>query len=139
MTAFFTDEDLGAPVESGAGLGTSIEPSLMAQALACLFAAGATLVLLTVALPHSPRADVLGLLLIAGNAYLVASVLLFCARALPTRSLPLALAWGSTLITGVAYFSAESPSPLVFFYLWVFLYSAYFFSHRQTAVQIIYV
>jgi diguanylate cyclase (GGDEF)-like protein/putative nucleotidyltransferase with HDIG domain len=139
MTAFLTDDDLGAPVESGAGLGTSIEPSLMAQALACLFAAGATLVLLTVALPHSPRADVLGLLLIAINAYLVAGVLLWRARTLSIGSLPPALAWGSTLITGVAYLSAESPSPLVFFYLWVFLYSAYFFTTTEMAVQILYV
>ena len=46
---------------------------------------------------------------------------------------------GSTLITGVAYFSAESPSPLVFFYLWVFLYSAYFFTTSEMAVQIVYV
>jgi diguanylate cyclase (GGDEF)-like protein/putative nucleotidyltransferase with HDIG domain len=141
MTAFLTDDDLGTPIEPGAslGVGASFDPSLMAQALACLFAAGATLVLLTVALPHSTQADVLGLLLIAGNAYLVAGVLLWSARALPARSLPLALAWGSTLITGVAYFSAESPSPLVFFYLWVFLYSAYFFTTIEMAVQILYV
>jgi diguanylate cyclase (GGDEF)-like protein/putative nucleotidyltransferase with HDIG domain len=43
------------------------------------------------------------------------------------------------LITGVAYFSGEAPSPLVFFYLWVFLYASYFFTRRQTAVQIVYV
>ena len=44
-----------------------------------------------------------------------------------------------TLITGVAYFSAQNPSPLIFLYLWVFLYSAYFFSSRQMLVQIAYV
>jgi diguanylate cyclase (GGDEF)-like protein/putative nucleotidyltransferase with HDIG domain len=139
MAAFPTDDDLGAPVDPGAGVGASFDPSLMAQALACLFAAGATLVLLTVALPHSPRADVLGLLLIAGNAYLVAVLLLWRASTIPIGSLPLALTWGSTLITGVAYFSAESPSPLVFFYLWVFLYSAYFLTTTEMAVQILYV
>ena len=38
------------------------------------------------------------------------------------------------------YFSGEVLSPLVpSFYLWVFLYASYFFSHRQTAVQILYV
>jgi hypothetical protein len=50
-----------------------------------------------------------------------------------------ALAWGSTLITGVAYFSAQSPSPLVFFYLWIFLYSAYFFTTAEMTAQILYV
>jgi diguanylate cyclase (GGDEF)-like protein len=144
MTAFLTEDDLSASVESGAGLpgvgfGTSFDPSLMAQALACLFAAGATLVLLTVVLPHSAQADVPGLLLVAANAYLVAAILLWRARTLPVRTLPIALAWGSTLITAVAYFSAETPSPLVFFYLWVFLYSSYFFTTKEMVAQIVYV
>jgi diguanylate cyclase (GGDEF)-like protein/putative nucleotidyltransferase with HDIG domain len=77
--------------------------------------------------------------LIAANAYLLAGVLLWRARTLAVASLPPALAWGSTLITGVAYFSAESPSPLVFFFLWVFLYSAYFFTTTEMIVQIVYV
>jgi len=111
----------------------------MAKVLAGLYAAGATLALLTVALPHSRRASELGLLLIVGNAYMVAGVLYWRANRLPVSILPVALAWGSTLITGVAYFSAESPSPLVFFYLWVFLYSAYFFTTTEMAIQIAYV
>ncbi len=61
------------------------------------------------------------------------------ASELPAWTLHPALAWGSTLITGVAYFSGESPSPLVFFYLWVFLYASYFFTRRQAAGQIAYV
>ncbi len=107
--------------------------------MAGLFAAGATLALLTVLLPHSQRANELGLLVIVANAYLVAAALFWWSSSLPAWLLPVALAWGSTLITGVAYFSAESPSPLVFFYLWVFLYSAYFFTKQQAAAQIVYV
>lgn len=111
----------------------------MGRVLAALFLAGATLALLTVVLPHSARANVVGLLIIVGNAYVVAGVLLWRAGSLPTWVLRGALGWGSTLITGVAYFSGETPSPLVFFYLWVFLYSSYFFSRRQAAFQIVYV
>jgi len=111
----------------------------MAKTLAGLFAAGATLALLTVALPHSRRASELALVLIVGNAYLIAGLMFWRASRLPTRALPLALAWGSTLITGVAYFSAENPSPLVFFYLWVFLYSSYFFTSAAMVAQILYV
>ncbi len=111
----------------------------MGRVLAALFFAGATLALLTVVLPHSPRANVVGLLIIVGNAYVVAGVLLWRAGSLSTWVLRGALAWGSTLITGVAYFSGETPSPLVFFYLWVFLYSSYFFSRRQATFQIVYV
>ncbi len=93
----------------------------------------------TVLLPYSRRADTVGLLAIVADAYVVAGLLSWRAGKLNDRLLPVALAWGSTLITGVAYFSAESPSPLVFFYLWVFLFSAYFFTKAQAAVQIVYV
>jgi diguanylate cyclase (GGDEF)-like protein/putative nucleotidyltransferase with HDIG domain len=128
----------GEPTAPSGSDSTHFDTNLTATVLAGLFAAGATLALLTVALPHPARASELGLLSIVGNAYLVAALLLWRARRLPTRVLPFGLAWGSTLVTGVAYFSAESPSPLVFFYLWVFLYSSYFFTTRQMAVQIAY-
>jgi diguanylate cyclase (GGDEF)-like protein/putative nucleotidyltransferase with HDIG domain len=111
----------------------------MGQVLAGLFCAGATLALLTVLLPHSARANVSGLLIIVGSAYVVAAVLLWRAGTLSMWVLESSLAVGSTLITGVAYFSGDTPSPLVFFYLWVFLYSAYFFTRKAAICQITYV
>ncbi len=128
---------LRAPARIGAVRNDDTE--LMAKALAGLFAAGATLALLTVLLPHAPRTNELGLLLIVADAYLVAALLYRLAARLPPRLLRYALAWGSLLITAVAYFSAERPSPLVFFYLWVFLYASYFFSRRETAAQVVFV
>jgi diguanylate cyclase (GGDEF)-like protein/putative nucleotidyltransferase with HDIG domain len=119
--------------------GVSFQTSLVAKVLAGLFAAGATLAALTVVLPHPSDQNELGLLAIVANAYVIASVLQWCAHKLPAWTLPLTLAWGSTLITGVAYFSGESPSPLVFFYLWIFLYAAYFLSRREAVLQIAYV
>lgn len=62
-----------------------------------------------------------------------------CATRVPGWLLRVALAWGSTLITGVAFLSGESPSPLVFFYLWIFLYSSYFLTKKESAAQIVYV
>ena len=118
---------------------SAADGAVMARALAGLFAAGATLALLTVLLPHSPRLEAVGLLAICANAYMVAGLLLWQAGRASTRALEIALAWGATLITGVAYFSGESPSPLVFFYLWIFLYSSYFFTRIGTVVQIAYV
>jgi diguanylate cyclase (GGDEF)-like protein/putative nucleotidyltransferase with HDIG domain len=123
----------------GSFVGASLEASLVAKVLATLFAAGATLAGLTVILPHPAQANEVGLLAIVANAYLVALALYTQAGRLPAWSMQVTLAWGSTLITGVAYFSGETPSPLVFFYLWVFLYASYFFTHRQTALQIVYV
>jgi diguanylate cyclase (GGDEF)-like protein/putative nucleotidyltransferase with HDIG domain len=139
MTMRFVAEESGAPSTPGAGIESSFESSLMAKALAGLFAAGATLALITVALPHSARASDAGLLSIVAIAYTVAGVLFWRASTTPSVILRVSLAWGSTLITGVAYFSAQSPSPLVFFYLWVFLYSAYFFTTGQMLFQIAYV
>ncbi len=139
MSVLFAEAHSGAGRSTQTGLGTRLGTSLMARVLAGLFAAGATLALLTVALPHPARADTTGLLAIVGIAYVVAALLLWRAANVPSSVLPLALGWGSTLVTGVAYFSADSPSPLIFFYLWVFLYSAYFFAPRQIAAQIAYV
>ena len=117
----------------------SFGPALRAKILAGLFAAGATLALLTVVLPHSPRASNAGLLTVIAVASIVAAVLYRGSSRLPARVLGPVLALGSTLITGVAYFSGQTPSPLVFFYLWVFLYSAYFFTARQILWQVGYV
>jgi hypothetical protein len=126
-----------APAWVGAGGGH--DTSLMAKALAGLFCAGATLALLTVALPRSQDFDEIGMLAVVGNAYVIAALLYRLADRLSPRMLRPALAWGSTLITAVAYFSAESPSPLVFFYLWVFLYASYFFTRPETIAQVVYV
>jgi diguanylate cyclase (GGDEF)-like protein/putative nucleotidyltransferase with HDIG domain len=123
----------------GSFVGASFETSLVAKVLAALFVAGASLAALTVVLPHPARPNELGLLAIVAGAYLTAAALYSQASKLPAWTLQATLAWGSTLITGVAYYSAESPSPLVFFYLWVFLYASYFFTRRQTAMQIVYV
>jgi diguanylate cyclase (GGDEF)-like protein/putative nucleotidyltransferase with HDIG domain len=128
--------------ESGvgaAGAGTGFEVALMARALGGLYAAGGTLALLTVLLPHSAAANEAGLLAIVANAYVVSAALIRLSKRVPPWLLRLALAWGSTLITGVVYFSAARPSPLIFFYLWIFLFSSYFFTRAQAAAQIAYV
>jgi diguanylate cyclase (GGDEF)-like protein/putative nucleotidyltransferase with HDIG domain len=131
--------DEGGPPLGGSDIGASFNTSLTAKVLAGLFAAGATLAALTIALPHPADANTQGLLVIVANAYVIAILLYWRAETLPSAVLPVALGWGSTLITGVAYFSGESPSPLVFFYLWVFLYASYFFTRKQAALQIAYV
>jgi diguanylate cyclase (GGDEF)-like protein len=139
LVSALSQTDCRDDVWGGSFVGASLEASLVAKVLATLFAAGASLAALTVVLPHSAQANVLGLLTIIAGAYLTAALLYTQAARLHPWTLQAALAWGSTLITGVAYFSGESPSPLVFFYLWVFLYASYFFTHRQTALQIVYV
>jgi len=137
MARTTTDDDMDFSEASGESAGGSFDTTLMAQALAGLFTAGATLVLLTIVLPHSEKANRAGLLIIVATAYLVAGFLSWGAGRVPRAVIPVVLAGGSALITGVAYFSGDSPSPLVFFYLWVFLYASYFLTTRETIVQIV--
>jgi diguanylate cyclase (GGDEF)-like protein/putative nucleotidyltransferase with HDIG domain len=114
-------------------------PVLMARVLGLLFASGALITLLTVILPHSRRASEQGQLAIIAIALLVAGVLHFWSTRLSASVLRGVLALGTILITGVAYFSGQSPSPLIFFYLWVILISAYFMTVPQMAWQIAFV
>ncbi len=115
---------------------SEFELRLMARVLAGLFGAGATLALVTILLPHTADANDAGLVATVAVAYVVAALLYAQADSVPAVLLSVALAWGSVLITAVAHFSGETPSPLVFFYLWIFLYSAYFFSTLVSAMQI---
>ena len=136
MPSFEADVDTERRGPPDRQIGTGFPTRLMAKILAALFASGATLALLTVCLPHPRRASALGLLLVVGTAYVVAGLLMWQASSVPKRVLPLALGCGSLMITAVAYLSGESPSPLIFFYLWIFLYSAYFFTDLEMAAEI---
>jgi diguanylate cyclase (GGDEF)-like protein/putative nucleotidyltransferase with HDIG domain len=131
--------EAGENLLPGAVEGSSFQVSLVARVLAALYGAGATLAALTAILPHPADASVTGLLAVVGDAYAVAVILYARAHSLRPWMLSAALCWGSTLITAVAYFSGAAPSPLVFFYLWVFLYASYFLTKRETALQVAYV
>ena len=132
----------GDPADRGADRSDALsaEPPtrLMARILAALFGAGATLAVATLVLPHSAEASEAGLMAVIVNAYLVAAILSRITSS-PSWLLPVALAWGTSSITAVSWFSGQAPSPFVFFYLWVFLYSAYFLSRRLAAAQIAWV
>jgi diguanylate cyclase (GGDEF)-like protein/putative nucleotidyltransferase with HDIG domain len=138
MVGEHLDERVVEPPPAPA-VASSFETRVMSRALAGLFAAGATLALLTVVLPHPADTKELGLILVSSDAFVIAAILFWGADSIPRWALPVALAWGTTHITGVAYFASETPSPLIFFYLWIFLYSAYFFSKRETIFQIAWV
>jgi diguanylate cyclase (GGDEF)-like protein/PAS domain S-box-containing protein len=132
-------DDARHAASKGADSPTGFETALMAKVLACLFAAGAVLAFLTVLLPHPSGASEPGLVSVVIIASAVAGALFFAADRVRPPLLPLALALGTTLITALTHFFGESPSPFTFFYLWVFLYSSYFFSRVQAALQIAYV
>jgi diguanylate cyclase (GGDEF)-like protein/putative nucleotidyltransferase with HDIG domain len=117
----------------------NLQTGLVARILSAVFAAGATLTAVTIPLPRSAHVNEVGLVSVVAASYLTAILLRWRAEKLPVWALHVALCWGSTLITVAAYFSGGRPSPLVFFYLWVFLYASYLFTRIQAIAQIAYV
>ena len=115
------------------------DSALMARALAGLYIAGATMVVLTLVLPRDVDASLGGSLFVAGTAYLVGFFLYFTAGRFPWQVPAVLLAVGTLHISGVAYFANQEPSPLIFFYLWVLIYSAYFFPRNVAVAQIVFV
>jgi diguanylate cyclase (GGDEF)-like protein/putative nucleotidyltransferase with HDIG domain len=116
-----------------------LEARLGATALASLYSVGGFFVLLMALLAEDARTSEAGLIAVAAMAFAIGFVLFRLSDRFQLGALAYLLAWGTTLVTAVAYFSGVAPSPLVFFYLWVFLYSAYFFSRAVVVAQIAYV
>jgi len=115
------------------------DAALMARALAGLYIAGATMVVLTLVLPRDIDPNTAGSVVVLGTAYLVGFFVYFTAGRFPWWVPAVLLGLGTAHITGVAYFSNEEPSPLIFFYLWVLIYSAYFFPRDVAVAQIAWV
>jgi diguanylate cyclase (GGDEF)-like protein len=138
MSALFrrNERALEVPVP-GAGLDLAV----MARAQAGLWAGGALIALLVAILPHPKEANTLGFLVVAGIATAAAGLINSRAGQLPRWLLQLAPLVGTVLISLCIYFSGErkgAPSTdNEMLYLWVALYSAYFFSLRQAGFQVL--
>ena len=107
-----------------------------AYSLAYLFATGATLLVITVGFYQPDGQDTLGLLGIATAAYVAALVLRFAHRWLPEWAYPAFVFVGTFLITFGIQFSGEGSSAYALFYLWVCIYSFYFFSRAMAIAQL---
>src|SRR3954463_10988239 len=120
--------------------GAGLDLAVMAKAQAGLWVGGALIALVVAILPHPSQANTLGFLGIAGAATAAAGLINSRAGTLPRWLLQLAPLIGTVLISLCIYFSGErqgAPSTdNEMLYLWVALYSAYFFSLRQAALQL---
>src|SRR3954453_20499221 len=120
--------------------GAGLDLAVMAKAQAGLWVGGALLALVVAVLPPPREANPLGFLVVAGAATAAAGVINSRAGRIPRRLLQLAPLVGTGLISLCIYFSGErlgAPSTdNEMLYLWVALYSAYFFSLRQAALQL---
>ena len=107
-----------------------------ARALAYLFGAGATLLAVSIALPHPSIYDDRGLVVVAAVAYGTTALLLVQPGRWAPWSFHVILALGTALITAGVHFSAGLPG-YSFFYVWVGLYAFYFFTHRQAVLHLL--
>ncbi len=114
---------------------TQSERTVMARALALLFAAGGALVLVTVALPHAEDANLTGLVLMPLLAFVVAGALLVLGARASVTALQGLLVGGSTLITGCVVYGGESALAYPTLYVLVSSYAFFFFSLRAALVQ----
>jgi diguanylate cyclase (GGDEF)-like protein/PAS domain S-box-containing protein len=107
-----------------------------AYSLAYLFATGATLLVVTVGFYQPDGQDTLGLLSIAAGAYVAAIVLRVAHRWLREWAYPAFVFMGTVLITFAIDLSDEGASAYALFYLWVTIYSFYFFSRAMAIAQL---
>jgi len=111
-----------------------------ARVAAALWALGGSISFLVVLLPHPRQVYVVGFVAIGVLAELVALGLWLLDDRLSKRALNAAIALGAILITADIAMAGEDRGGSMpdneMLYVWIALYSAYFFSARQAALQI---
>jgi diguanylate cyclase (GGDEF)-like protein len=117
------------------GVDSIREGAFSALAGAVLFAAGATLALVAVALPHPAAVDERGIAFTASAAYAAAAILWARRRRITMLELRVANTCGTALVTCCVLFTASKPSPYALLYIWVGLFGFYFVSMRWGVFQ----
>jgi hypothetical protein len=111
----------------------------MSRGLALLFGAGATLVIITLLLPHGHGEARVTLLIPAGLAYVVVALLLAAPSRFPEPALHAILALGTALVGLCVLFSGRAGAAYAFMFVWVALYASAFFSVRASVAHVAWV
>jgi diguanylate cyclase (GGDEF)-like protein len=109
--------------------------TVMGRALMYLLAAVGTAVVASVAIPNAPLHDEQAVIVLAGAAYAAAIGVFFGFERLPAWAVHALLLGVTALISWSVYASGEAGSPYTIFYVWVGIYSAFFFGPWGTALQ----
>jgi GAF domain len=109
----------------------------MARGAAFLFGAGALLVSLTILLPHR-HVELAGVLVTVGLAAVAAVMLLVRPKLLPPAAFRVLIAFGSVLVSSCIAFGGSAAGAYAFMFVWVGLYSAYFFTARGITAQMLF-
>src|SRR3954454_1965149 len=111
------------------------DTGVMARSLAYIFAAGATISLLALAIPNAAPANPARVVLQAVSGYLLCAVLGAAGPRLPRWSFQVFLAAATLLIEWNIYASGDSTSPYAALYFWVSIYAFYFLTRREGLLQ----
>jgi diguanylate cyclase (GGDEF)-like protein/PAS domain S-box-containing protein len=112
------------------------EAGLMARTGAYLYAAGATLALVWLALPHPVGSNDAVLAATVVVTYVAAALMWYGGERLTRGQWELVVALGIGLISVAILFSGRSTTPFVLFYLWSNLYAWYFFPRARALIQL---
>ena len=131
----FLSERLGWP-DSGQPRRSSGERALMARAGGYLFVAGATLGVVSLAFSGGSERNDLAILATALAAYAFGAFEFVAFDRLPRWAFQVLTACGTGLVSSALYFGGEASAFYGLLYLWVVLYSSYFFRWREAALQV---
>src|SRR5919201_1955418 len=126
-----------APRRAGPG-GPPEDRPTMARTFSYLFGIGATLLLITLLLPHSVDREIVGLLLVAAVAYAAAASYLVLFDRLPQWYFPASPLVGTILVSLAVYFGGpEASSAYAMYYFWVALAACYFFAPAVATAHLV--
>ena len=111
------------------------DTGVMARSLAYIFAAGASISLLALAIPNHGESHPQRVVLQAVCGYLLCAILGVAGARLPRWSFQVFLAAATMLIEWNIYASGDSTSPYAALYFWVSIYAFYFLSRREAVLQ----
>jgi two-component system cell cycle response regulator len=113
------------------------DPATMARTFTYLFGVGATLLLLSLTLPHSPDRNTVGLLAVAAAAYLSSAGFLALYDRLPAWGFQVAPAAGTLLISFAIYFAGpDAADAYVMYYFWAAMSACYFLRPSVAAIHL---
>jgi diguanylate cyclase (GGDEF)-like protein len=108
----------------------------MARALMYLLAAVGTAIVASVVIPNAPLEGSSEVTVLAGVAYAGALGTLIGFDKLPSWGVHALVLSGTALISWAIHASADAGSPYTIFYVWIAIYTAFFFSAQMTAFHI---
>jgi len=112
------------------------QPPIMATVLGLLFLAGATIGGLSLILPHPSEYDDGALWTNVGISFVFGLAVLLLRQRLPVWALQLCVLAGTIIVTRAVYYGNDPSGYYTFWYLWICVYTFFFFGSRWGAAHV---